>query len=318
MDVDGELRRLAERQHGLVARRQALALGLSYRQIARRIGRGTWVAVSERVLRLDGTPRTELQAVMGAVLHHGPACWAARTTALALWGLPGFSVEPIHVVRRRQGRPRGDPTGLVHTTTDISDGHVATVDHIAVTTPVRAIFDIAGSAHPKRVERALDNAWARHLVSYRLLHDTLDELATRGRSGITLVRELADARPRSHRPPESGTEARLNDLLAADGQEPLRRQVDVGSDRRWLGRIDLRDTRLPLVVEVQSSLFHGSVLDQARDAERSADLRSAGFEVLELWEHQVWRSPGEAVRAVREARQAAATRSCGPIEPPAV
>jgi very-short-patch-repair endonuclease len=57
------------------------------------------------------------------------------------------------------------------------------------------------------------------------------------------------------------------------------------------------------VVEVQSELYHSALTDRVADAARVAALRSAGFEVVEVSEEQVWHRPAEVVQAVREARR---------------
>jgi very-short-patch-repair endonuclease len=168
------------------------------------------------------------------------------------------------------------------------------------------LFELAGRIHPKKLERSLDNAWSRHLVTFALLRRTLDELAERGRPGIAVLRELADARPADHRPPESNTEARVNDLLVGAGFVPLRRQVDAGSATNWVGRFDLVDEALPLVVEVQSELFHGSHLDRARDRARRESMTEAGWVFVEVWETEVWRTPADVVHRIESARRALA------------
>jgi very-short-patch-repair endonuclease len=298
MNHDAPLLNLASRQHGAVAVRQASALGISRAALRHRIDKGQWERISQRVLRLAGSPASQEQRLMVAVLHHAPAAFLARSTALACWRLPGFQKEPIELLSSRRRRITDDGLTTVHSSRDLLLAHVTEVDGIPITTPARALFDIAATEHPKRVERAIDNALARRLVTNALLHRTLRELADRGRHGITLMRELLDARPPSYRPPESNTEARLNDLLERAGQRRLSPQHDVGDDEAWIGRIDLRDEEAPLLVEVQSDLFHGSLLDRQRDQERIGALRAAGFVVLEIWESAVWHRPDEVVAAV--------------------
>jgi very-short-patch-repair endonuclease len=103
-------------------------------------------------------------------------------------------------------------------------------------------------------------------------------------------------------PPASNLERRFVDILERAGEPPMRRQVDSGGDR-WVGRVDFRDDRLPLVVEVQSETFHSALIDREHDAQRLADLRDAGFEVVEVTDEQVWHRPHEVLSTVREARR---------------
>jgi very-short-patch-repair endonuclease len=293
---------LAEQQHGLIARYQARAAGLT-RDGWRHLDQSDdWELASSRVLRRTGAPRTREQSILADVLHAGADAVTTKATALALWALPGWSLLPTHLlVPRRSVRREG--AAIIHTTTAIDQRHVATVASIPTVTPVRALFDVAGSIHPKKLERALDNAWARRLITHALLHRTLDELAERGRPGIAVMRELAETRPPDYRPPESGTEAKLNDILRDAGKATLRRQVNAGDATNWVGRFDLADRQVPLIVEVHSELFHGSNLDRQRDKAKRAAMEVAGWTFLEVWDTEVWRTPREVVRRIEAARR---------------
>ena len=255
------------------------------------------------MLRLVGTPRTELTPAMLAVLHHGPGAFVSHEAALALWGVPGFYDTPVHVMAPRVRNRELTPLSIVHSTTDLRDTQLAEVQGVPTVTPIRAIFDIAGNVHPGRVENALDNAWSRRLLNYAVLHRTLGELAKRGRPGIALLRKLAAERPADYRPPDSNNERRFADILERAGERPLRRQIPLGDEADWVGRIDFVDDELPFSVEVQSEMFHGSVSARRRDKERIAALRAGGHHVLEIWETDIWRDPDEVVRKIREKRK---------------
>ncbi len=79
------------------------------------------------------------------------------------------------------------------------------------------------------------------------------------------------------------------------------RQVELGGER-WLGRVDFKDRRLPLVVEVQSERYHTALLDQQADEDRLAALRAAGFVVVPVQDTDVWSRPAEVARRVGRAR----------------
>jgi very-short-patch-repair endonuclease len=116
-----------------------------------------------------------------------------------------------------------------------------------------------------------------------------------------VLRDLLDERGDGYVPPASNLEARFASIVAEAGLPEMRRQVDSGGDR-WVGRVDFRDARLPLVVEVQSEAFHTALTDRVADEARLAALRRAGFEVVEVTEAQVWHRPREVVHLEREAR----------------
>jgi very-short-patch-repair endonuclease len=184
---------------------------------------------------------------------------------------------------------------------------VTEVQGIAVTTPARTIFDLAGdpAVHPGRVERVLDTAWARRLVTYRSLHQMLHSLAKRGRPGIGVMRSLLADRPVDYRPPESGLESRFRQLLSEAGLPPMERQVDVGDEAGWIGRVDFIDRANRVIVQIDSDLYHGSVLDQQRDATQTAALRAAGYVVVRIVEFDLWHRKDEVLNQLRALRRAA-------------
>jgi very-short-patch-repair endonuclease len=118
-----------------------------------------------------------------------------------------------------------------------------------------------------------------------------------------VLRTLLDERGDDYVPPASNLECRFAAVIARAGLPEMRRQVDSGGDA-WVGRVDFRDARLPLIVEVQSERYHTALTDQQADGVRLAALRVDGFEVVEVTEDQVWHRPEEVVRLIEDARRA--------------
>src|SRR5688572_5315371 len=176
------MRALAERQHGVVTRRQGRALGASRDQLRRRVESGTWENVSLSVLRLVGSHRTFRQRCMAAALDAGAGAAVSHESAAALWRLPGFRSGPLHV-----SRPAGRSTLATVHRTHVPETHVRLFERIPVTSPARTIFDLAGVLHPGRTERALDNALARGLTTTEALHRVTEELVRPGRPGSSLM-----------------------------------------------------------------------------------------------------------------------------------
>ncbi len=82
--VDGRIGRLAGRQLGVVARAQLLALGVSARQVERRVAQGRLVAVHRGVYAVGHAHLTREGGWMAALLAAGPAAALShRTAALA-------------------------------------------------------------------------------------------------------------------------------------------------------------------------------------------------------------------------------------------
>jgi very-short-patch-repair endonuclease len=292
---------LASAQHGVVTRAQLRAAGIGDAAVRRRLSRGELVAVSLSVLRFTAAPVTDEQRAVAAVLDVGHGAVVARESAAALWGLSGFRVAPVQLVRPRAGARRTSALAEVRTTTVLGPGHVGERHGIPLTTPARTLCDLAPGLHPTRLEWLFHKMWSLRLLDRDRLAETAEELASRGRAGTTAIRELLDRTRGIERPSESNLESRLDQLVARDGQPPLDRQVDVGGST-WIGRVDRLDRRARLVVEVQSERFHGSVLDQRRDARRRQELEDAGWRVFEVSEHDLWHDPAPMLARLRAAR----------------
>jgi very-short-patch-repair endonuclease len=169
---------------------------------------------------------------------------------------------------------------------------------LRVTTPSRVLFDLAGIVHPARLARSVDDALAKRLTNVRALHALLDVLAQRGRAGIRAMRVVLAERPPGWRAPESHLEARTQQILRDGGLPPFERQVDVGDDDGWIGRVDFLERRNSVVLQVDGDRWHSSLLDRVADAEQTARLHRAGFVVARVTEAQVWLRPASVIATV--------------------
>ena len=296
------VREIAAKQHGLVATYQVDG-------VTRRAWTKAWEFLTPRVLRLRGSPRTDGQRAMAAVLDASPGAALSHTSALAWWGVAGFDLAPVHVSRHRGLTRRSSPLARVHEVVDLLPHHVKVFDGVPVTAPARAVFEACGMGlHPLKMARACDNAWTMGLYDGHTIHRTLIELAASGRNGTTLMRELLRTRPTDYIPPASNLERRFMEILRQVGLPEMRRQVNVGDDHHWIGRIDFLDDELPVIAEINSNRYHDGLSNEADDAARYAALAAAGFEVAVLWENEVWYEPRLVLRKVRAARRAALSR----------
>jgi very-short-patch-repair endonuclease len=304
-----EARRLSTVQHGLVATFQLHDLGISLDGVRTRDWQAEWDRITRRVLRSKSAPRTDGQRAMAAVLDASPGAWMRATSALAWWGVPGFDLEPLLVARPRGITRRPSPLARVSEVVGHLPHHVKVFDGIPVSAPAVALFEACGlGLHPMKMARACDNAWSMGLFNGATIHRTFLELTGSGRNGSTLMRELLRTRPVDYIPPASNLERRLIEIVREAGLPEMRRQVDVGDDDHWVGRIDFLDPDLPVITEVNSSRYHGGLSNEADDAVRYAALSAAGFEVVVVWEDEIWYEKRKVVVRIQRARRAALSR----------
>ncbi len=299
-DVDRTLYDLAEAQLGLLGRDQARAHGLTDSGWLRRGRSPGWDPLTPRVLRRRGAPPSEAQRALAACMDLGPDAYVSHRSAAALWGLPGFRLMPLHVTVT--GRPRtSSALACVHRAQHLPEPFAAVLGGIPVVRPGLLLLQLADGMHPEQLRRRLDWLWSHRLLSGPSLRRELDHVLHRRRPGRTALRALLDSLPPDYVPPASGLESRFQQVVADHDLPPLRRQVDVGDDEHWCGRVDFRGRDVPLVVEVQSALHHRALSSRADDAARRARLERAGFTVLEVTDDDVWHRPTEVAERVRRA-----------------
>jgi very-short-patch-repair endonuclease len=305
MEAFDEVQRRAARQHGLVARWQLKDLGVSRSAVAHAVRSRRLRWLSPRVLAVEGSPSTPAQMAMAAVLDASDAA-VALSSALALRGVPGWRIEPVHVLTTRQPH-RGSPhLGIVHSTVRLEPEHVTVVDGIPVTTPARTLLDLSLRLRPAKLEDLCDDLLRRGFMTPRQLGAVADGLPDRPLPvGWAVLRRLASARPEGFVSTGSKLERRFEKILEEAGDAPFDRQVDVGDDSGWIGRVDFADRRLKVIVEVQGDAFHSTISDRRRDAERIARLQAAGWIVVEITEAEILRSPHVVLARVRAARSQA-------------
>lgn len=299
---------LASRQHGLVAGYQLLAEGWERWEVASLHRHHGWVPVTSRVLRRLGSPESPAQRVCAAVLDSGPGAYLSHESAAAWWGHRGSRLEnPIHTVTVRS-TARRSPLAKVHRVRWIDDRWVTDVGGIPVARPELVALHLFAMHHPGRAERIVESMWSQRLLSGGSIRNLLQDLGVRGRNGTAGLRRYVAGRPTDYTPPDSGLESRTQKVLVDAGIE-VRRQVDVGGDGHWSGRVDFQVIGAPLLIEVQSELHHSSQVDRLHDAERIGQLGADGFVVVEVTDEMVWTDPARVVATVRDGLRVA--RSAG-------
>jgi very-short-patch-repair endonuclease/predicted transcriptional regulator of viral defense system len=282
-----KLARVAERQHGVITRRQLIAGGLSPRTISRRLeaGRlhrlhgGVYAYGRERVTRRGEWIAAVLACGKGAVLSHA--------SAAALWGLMRDRPGRVDVIAIT-GRER--PGISVHQA-GLGDDDRAEVAGIPVTTVARTLFDIAETVDEHQLERAFEEADRLHLL--RLAE--LDAVCARGygRRALRPIRRLID----EARYTET-TRSPLEDRVIALCREyhlpaPVTNVTVLGRE------VDVLWPRERLVVEADGYAHHGHRAAFERDRARDAEMQVAGYRVIRITHRRLEREPARVAGEIR-------------------
>jgi very-short-patch-repair endonuclease len=260
---------LADRQHGAVARRQLLTLGITARMVERRLASGRLIPVHRGVYAVGHRLLTLRGRWLAAVLACGPNSVLSHGSAAALWGIakPGPRIEvAVDGGRRRPGI-------LVHCAS-LVDAERTRVDGIPVTAVPRTLIDLAATLPTERLERAWEEADRLGLLG--LVEIERASADARGRPGTAAVRRLiADAFEPSF------TRSSLEDAFVAFCRRrelPMPRVnftvLGQEVDAFWPGKA--------LVVELDGYAFHRHRAAFERDRARDAALQAAGMSVLRI------------------------------------
>jgi very-short-patch-repair endonuclease len=288
---------ITARQHGLIARAQARAAGLSRGAVRHRTDHGIWIEVYRNVFRLAGAPVTPESQVMALVLTGGPDACATAATGLALHGVRGFGGRLLPAIVGTPRRlPRTPPAGLVETLR-LPPHHRATVNEIPTATVARALFDYGAGVRSKRLATAVDAALAGRAVTVTELEVVLADLAERGRSGTTKLRAVLAERREGYTPTESALEAAFAEFVEAHRLPPPARQINPGGLLGDDERVDFAWPARKLVVETDGNAYHDSPTDRARDEQRDRLLERGGWTVLRFGWNDVRHRP-TSVRAI--------------------
>lgn len=152
--------RIADGQHGVLERTQALACGLTPRRIDHRVTAGLWVAVHPEVYRITGSGSSWLQQVSAACLWAGPEAATSHRSAARLWGLRGLWPPLVELTSPRDA-PAPDRHVVFHCSQYFEPQDVTNIDLIPVTTVSRTVLDLGAVVRPDKVGVALDDALRR-------------------------------------------------------------------------------------------------------------------------------------------------------------
>lgn len=268
---------IAARQHGVVSREQALAAGMSRRQLDDALARGTLAAVHRGVYRAGGSPETFEQSVVAACL--ATRGWASHATAATLWDLRGWRSARIEVtvVGRRQTRLDGV---VGHRTTRLDPVDVARRGAIRLTSPARTLLDLGAVGPPDAVESGVEDALHRRLVTVAQLRATLARLGRSGRPGVATLRAVLAARDPAAAPTESVLEDAFVRLLREAGLPRPARQYPIRAPGRPAVRIDLAYPSHRLAIELDGRRWHSARVDVDRDRSKSNLLAALGWSLL--------------------------------------
>lgn len=278
--TDERIAALATRQHGVVATRQLVALGLTKRAVSHRAQAGRLHPLHRGVYAVGHADVSYLGRWMAAVLACGDGAVLSHRSAAALWDVLADSAGRTEVtVPTAGGRATRDRV-RVHRCPTLRPEEVTLRKRIPVTTPARTVLDLAATLTPRRLERLLDQVEVERLTDYGALRTIaiahprhhgsrrLRAVLSRHLAGTTLTR--------------SDLETRFLAICRAHGLPRPQVNVRIGEHT-----VDFLFADRRLIVEIDSWKYHRTRTRFDADRRRDATHLTAGYRTLRFTDSQL-------------------------------
>jgi Protein of unknown function (DUF559) len=265
----------AERQHGVVARRQLEKAGLSRYVVDRRIKGRLLRVVHRGVYAVGHLSMTAEGHWMAAVLAAGPEAALSHRAAGALWLLRANSyLEVTAPIRRRR------PGIRIHRSM-LPEDEITTHRGIPVTTVPRTLLDLAAVLRPSQVARALNEAEIQRPADPLSLLDLLERYPRR--PGTPVLRTLLGNGVQLTR---SELEARFLDFVQRSGLPQPATNAWLQIHGTWI-ECDCLWRAERLIVELDGHAVHGTRAAFEADRARDRALQAEGWRVVRITWHQL-------------------------------
>jgi len=288
--------RLADRQHGVVARRQLAALGVDRSAIDRRLARGILVPLHRGVYAYGHRHVTIEGRWLAAVLAAGSEAVLSHRDAAALHGMRKPPESPkVCVSTPRHAREIAGVWLFARRTLTAAD--VTTARGIPATSPARTLADLAPMLTAAQLQATIGEADRRGLLDVTATERALHRLRTRHGQGYARLSAALEAHKRRGTTLlRSELEERLLDLvMRASLPQPLLNAPAAGFE------VDALWPAQRVVVEVDGWAHHSQRAAAARDRDKTNRLQLAGYTVLRFLHGDLVHRPDRTAAAIHDA-----------------
>lgn len=268
---------LVGRQHGVVAHRQLLALGMHPQAIKWRLARGRLHRLWPGVYAVGRPQVTRRGRWRAATLACGDTSALAGESAATLARMSGREGDAIDVILP-PGMPRRLP-GIDARNVHVRPEHIGTIDGIPVTSPGRTLVDLAHTRSRHDLETAINEADVQGLIDPEALRRALPDFA--GVHGIAKLRRVLDVATFVLTP--AGVERHFLPIAVRAGLPP--RPLTQQRVNGFL--VDFFWPDLKLVVETDGLRYHRTAAKQSADLVRQQTHLARGFWPLRFSHGQV-------------------------------
>jgi hypothetical protein len=305
-NTDAQLLGIFRIQAGIITSHQALAIGLSRRQIRYRLQTGRWLQLRRGVYRHGLFDESELMWVHA--LSIGGSGYASHRYAARLHGLEPYDRATPELTVRRRSIQHVPPTIRIHESTQVDTADITTIDGLPVSGIERTIMDVAATERRQwAILAAIDSAVRQQKTDAFRLDHCLKLHARRGRDGTVRFRKALEQFNSSDAVPIGHASRRAAAIVHSSGVPRPSFEDRVYVNGEFIAQTDLA-WEVPLVGFIDGFTHHGSRRQQTtRDRHQRQTLRSSGLVVLEFTYDQL-SDPSFVVTTTRSAHREALVR----------
>lgn len=287
----------ALRNHGVIARSEAIDIGLSKRAVDRLVASGEWIRLLPGVYALRGSPATFMRRVAAAYKWAGAGALISHSSSAKLLNLDGvvpFSIE-LSTPRRLRS------TRIVVHQRSTSGIPSLRIDGIMVAGAEPTLLDLACRLTTENLDLAFDSALRQGLTRFDRLKRFYEGHAGPGVPGSGPLGELLRLREPCPRPHHSVLEVEFRQLARDEDLPQAVSQFPVELKQGLTVHLDFAYPHEKLAIEIDSVRWHSGTRAIKRDNERQNLLVALGWRVLRFEWNDVIRKPQEVAAQIRNA-----------------
>jgi very-short-patch-repair endonuclease len=270
----GAVSGLAARTNGVFRGRDAVALGLTRRQLRRLIETGVVVPELPDTYRIAAVSRTHTVILQAALLWAGPGAAAAGRSAGYVYALENVRPTDLAEITVSRSQRLRSKQVIVHRPENEKTAMPRRHGGFWVTGVEATLVALAAMLDGEGFEVACEDARRRRLTSMPALYAYMDRFGKRGRPGISRMRALLRELDPVH-PSASTLEVKTRRLLVAHGITDFVREFPLDGYR-----FDFAFSRLRLILETNGRRWHDDPVDYEQDNEKWSVPARHGYRIM--------------------------------------
>jgi len=250
------------------------------------------------VYRAAAAPQTWHQPLMAASLWADGKAVISGRAAAAVWEFEGYWRSRVELSGCSGLSP---PAGVVYRQVkQLRQADVTVRRGIRVTSAARTLLDLTPVVPPRTLERTLDEALRKRMVTIEVLHRCIERNGSRGRERIAQLRALLAER-RDQLAVDSALESDVARALRESGMPRPVKRYRVIEANHFIAEVDLAWPSKKVAIQVHGSSFHRQPRTWENDQRVENRLQLHGWFVAKITRRMIEEHPEQCLELVARA-----------------